>query len=165
MKLLQIINENNFEPQDYAIRKVVRSLILDETETKVLFFGNMVVGGGVEEGETDEEAIAREAMEEVGAKVKIIKPLGEVIAYRDHIKKKYIVHGYLCKIIGELDVPTTIDPEEQKTEKTWIEISKAIEKLKYEIQALTESLNLSKDDITQKSVHNRKTSLAFLMEL
>ena len=79
MKLLQTINENNFEPQDYTIRTVVRSLILDETETKVLFFGNMIVGGGVEEGESDEEAITRESMEEVGAKVEIIKPLGEVI--------------------------------------------------------------------------------------
>lgn len=47
MKLLQTINENNFEPQDYTIRKVVRSLILDETETKVLFFGNMIVGVGL----------------------------------------------------------------------------------------------------------------------
>lgn len=165
MKLLQTINENSFEPQDYSIRKVVRSLILDETETKILFFGSMLVGGGVEDGESDEEAIARETMEEVGAKVEIIKPLGEVIAYRDYLKKKYVINGYLCKIIGELGESTTTDLEEKKTEKTWIEIPKAIEKLESEIQALITSPDPVKDDITQRRVYNRKTSLIFLMEL
>lgn len=104
-------------------------------------------------------------MEEVGAKVEIIKPLGEVISYRDYLKQKYVVHGYLCKIIGELGDPTTTDPEEQKTQKVWIEIPKAIEKLKSEIQELTQSPDQIKDDITQKRVFNRKISLAFLLEL
>ena len=35
MKQLLEINENDYEPQDYIIRKVVRSVILDESETKV----------------------------------------------------------------------------------------------------------------------------------
>jgi len=165
MKLLKIINENSFEPQDYTIRKVVRSFILDETETKVLFLGSMIVGGGVEDGETDEQALAREAMEEVGATIDILKPLGEVIAYRDYLKKKYVAHGYLCKIVGTLSKATTLDPLEQKMEISWIEIPKAIEKLENEIKSLFRDTDPIKDDITQKSTHNRRTSLIFLKEI
>ena len=80
MKSLLTINENDFEPTGYSIRKVVRSLILDQTGTKVLFFGSHLVGGGVEEGETDEQAVAREAMEEAGARVKI----GKCLVFREY---------------------------------------------------------------------------------
>jgi ADP-ribose pyrophosphatase YjhB (NUDIX family) len=165
MKLLQKINEKSSEPQDYSIRKVVRSLILDETETKILFFGSMIVGGGVEEGESDEDALAREAMEEVGAHIEIIRLIGEVIAYRDYLKKKYIVHGYLCKIVGELEKPTTLDPEEQETKIVWIEIQTAIKKLEDEIQSLMTEVDPIKDDISQKRIYNRQISLAFLKEI
>ena len=165
MELLLTINENNFEPQNYSIRKVVRSLILDETETKILFFGGMIVGGGVEEGETDEEALAREAMEEVGARIEIIKPLGEVVAFRDYLKKKYIVHGYLCKIVGQLEKPTSIDPEEQNTKPVWIDIQGSIKKMEDEIESLLTETDPIQDDIFQRRIYNRKISLTFLKEL
>lgn len=165
MKLLQTINDNDFEPQGYFIRPVVRCIILDESETKVLFFGSHLVGGGVEEGETDEEAVAREAMEEVGMKLQIMKSLGEVIAYRDFIKKKYIVHGYLCKQVGELETPTTTDPEEQGMKTTWIEINTAIKKLENEIASLLNEYPVIIADEIQRKGHNRKTSLAFLKAL
>lgn len=167
MKLLLTINENDFEPQDYILRKVVRSIILDESKSKVLFFGSLLVGGGVEEGETDEEAVAREAMEEVGAKVEIIRQLGEVVAYRDFLKKKYVVHGYLCNIVGDLETPTSLDPEEKETKATWVDISTAIKRLESEI-ATIESERLrstDQDDLGQRRSHNRKTSLVFLKEI
>ncbi len=166
MKLLRIINENNFEPQDYTIRKVVRALIVDETSKKILFFGNHLIGGGVEEKETDEDALHREAMEEAGAEVEIIKSLGEVIAYGDYTKKKYIVHGYLCKLTAKLGKPTTLDPEEQKQKIQWLEIPLAINKLEDAIQLLSSQYKLiSKDTSLQNQINNRKTSLIFLQEI
>lgn len=81
MKLLKTYNANDFEPQDYIDRKVVRCVILDLEKNLVLLFGNLFVGGGVEENETDEIAITREALEEIGAELKIVRPLGEIIAY------------------------------------------------------------------------------------
>jgi ADP-ribose pyrophosphatase YjhB (NUDIX family) len=167
MKLLETINENNTEPKGYTIRKVVRCVIFDESNKKVLFFGSLLVGGGVEENESDEDAVIREAIEEVGAQVEIIKPIGEVIAYRDFIKRKYIVHGYLCRQIGSLGNPTTKDPEEQKTKANWIDINAAINKLETEIDSLVKQYSAvtAQDDNIQKRTHNRRVSLALLKEV
>lgn len=166
MKLLQTINENDFEPEGYVIRKVVRCVILDESANNVLFFGNLLVGGGVEEGESDEDAMHREAMEEVGAKIEIIRPLGEVISFRDYIQKKYIVHGYLCRQIGDFREPTTQDPEEHGEKRSWVNIKDGIQKLESEIAALIkEEPSAIKDDLTQRRISNRQVSLAFLKEI
>lgn len=164
MERILTINENNFEPEDYTIRNVVRLVIFNETKDKILFFGNNLVGGGVEEGETDEEAIHREAMEEVGATVKIVKPIGEAVAYRDFLKKKYIVHGYICEQVGRLQERTTSDPEEQKEEIWPFSVSEAIQKLEREIDKLqTDRLkSKEKDDTFQLRIHNRVISLNLL---
>ena len=47
---LLTLNSNDFEPQDYEIRKTVKAVIFND-EGEVLMFGNSLVGGGVEEGE------------------------------------------------------------------------------------------------------------------
>lgn len=165
MKFIKALNEPRLAIENYIDRKVVRCLILNEEETEVLFFGNFLVGGGVEEGETDEDAVYRESLEEAGAKVEIIKPLGEVIAYRDFIKKKYIVHGYLCKIIGNLIERTTIDPAEKEQKVTWLKINEAILKLEKEIEDLLKVDSLIYTEEYQIKLHNREASLLFLKEV
>jgi ADP-ribose pyrophosphatase YjhB (NUDIX family) len=164
MKLLATLNENNVSPTDYTVRQTVRAVILDGT--KVLFFGNNLVGGGVEEGETDEEALHREAMEEAGATIEILKPLGEVIAFRDALKKKYVVRGYACSLVGVLGVPTTTDVGEQKMKVAWIEIDGAIKKLEHELVLLaSEEAQTGKTDLFQVHRHMRNTALILLKEL
>ena len=166
MHLLQTINENDFEPTDYIERKTVRALILDDIGTKVLCFGWNLPGGGVEEGETDEEALKREAIEEAGARIEIIKPLGKVIAYRDFTKKKYVIHGYLCKQIGKLENRTTIDPREVDVEVAWVSIVEAIKNVEREIASIANAYeSQGKDEILQAKMNNRKTALAFLKEI
>jgi inorganic pyrophosphatase len=166
MKNLLTINDNNFEPQDYAVRKVVRAIILDESETRVLFFGSTLPGGGVEDGETDEQALTREAMEEIGARIEVIRPLGEIVAYRDVLRKKYVLHGYLCKQIGELGTPTSTDLKEQESKVQWLDIHEAIKKLETELQALTaQYIPPFTEDAPQARIQHRKFSLAFLKEI
>lgn len=163
MKKLLTINQNSFEPQDYTIRKVVRALLLNTDKTQVLFFGSALPGGGVEEGESNEEAVVRECLEEVGAHVQVGRCLGEVVVYRDASRQKYITHAYVCEVIGDLREPTTSDPSEQKTVKSWRSISAAISELFLEIDDI-ESKSDTDIDTKATRISRRKTTIAFLKE-
>lgn len=165
MNALETINANDFVPEDYSIRNVVRCVIWDEATNKVVFFGKHLPGGGVEEGESDAEAIARECMEEVGMKVEVVRALGEIVMYRDFLKKKYVVHGYLCKQIGEAQKPTTTDPTEIEVPIKWMTVPSAISALEEKITSLIEQFQSGDADVTQRKIYNRKVSLRFLKEL
>lgn len=58
-------------------------------------------GGGIEIGETPEQAIVREVKEETGLKIKIVRLLPKIYS---HIWKgqsrQILIISYLCKIIG-----------------------------------------------------------------
>lgn len=60
-------------------------------------------GGGVEKGESLEEAIRRELYEELGAEVEIITKIGVVSDYYNMIKRHNVNNYFLCraKSIGE----------------------------------------------------------------
>ncbi len=157
-----VIKTNKLSLEEYSTREVVRCLVMNENDTQVLFFGSTPVGGGVEEGENDEQAIARECMEEAGVRVKVLKPLGEVVAYRDAIKKKYVVRGYLCKQIGDLEKPTTTSEDEQGIEAKWIPVPDAITQLEREIAELEKQETPDDEDLYHARIYNRKISLHFL---
>lgn len=65
-------------------------------------FGNgafiETAGGGVEEGESPEEAIRRELKEELGAKVEILCKIGTVSDYYNQIHRHNINHYFLCRV-------------------------------------------------------------------
>ena len=164
MKLLLTINENDFEPIDYTIRKVVRAVILDESKTKALFLGNALIGGGVEEGEIDEQALAREAMEEAGAKIEIIRPLGEAVAYRDVLKKKYVMHAYLCRLIGEQIAATTTDPLEQIEKAQWRDIHETIHYMEDKLVSLKEEQVTLGKEMFQRRMQHCMINSVFLKE-
>ena len=63
-------------------------------------------GGGIDEGETPEEAIVRELKEELGAEVDVIRKLGVASDYVNVIHRHNINHYFLCKIksFGDRDL-------------------------------------------------------------
>lgn len=101
---LLTLNANKFEPENYSVRKTVKTIIPNENN-EVLIFGSNLIGGGVEKGESDEDALKREALEEAGIEIEIIKPLGDITQYRDFLKKKYIITGYISRGIGAASIP------------------------------------------------------------
>lgn len=57
-------------------------------------------GGGVDEGEDLESALARELMEEVGTKAEIISEIGQVTEYRDINMMEQLSLSYLARQVG-----------------------------------------------------------------
>ncbi|MBP9715156.1 MAG: NUDIX hydrolase [Candidatus Pacebacteria bacterium] len=161
----KVYNENDFEPEDYTERHTVRCVIFDEDKKSVLLFGSLLVGGGVEEGESDEQAIAREAMEEAGAELEILKPLGEIVAYRDERKKKYVSRGYLCKYIRKVSEPTTTAEDEINIKSDWYDVNNTIDRIQTEIDEILEKgVQHFGKDLFQTKFYNRRVSLDFIKE-
>jgi 8-oxo-dGTP pyrophosphatase MutT (NUDIX family) len=90
----------------YVIVIKDRKILLGKSKVEKLYD---IPGGGVDIGETLEEAIAREALEEVGAQIK----LGEIVLanldYFYHRKGKFyqaLQLFYIAELVGELGEPT-----------------------------------------------------------
>lgn len=161
MDLLATFNDNEFEPTDYTDRLTVKAVILNDND-EVLLFSKALPGGGVEDGETNEEALSRELMEEIGAKVSIVRELGRVIAYRDALKLKYIFIGYQCSLIS-LGEPTTIQKDELQWGPVWDKRVGVISRLEQEIATVkTKGREVYDLETYQRKIFNRKTAILFL---
>ena len=90
-------------------RHVARAIVVDEEGffyfVRVVrddIFGNgafiETAGGGVETGETPEEAIHRELKEELGASVEVLCKIGTVSDYYNQIHRHNVNHYFLCLV-------------------------------------------------------------------
>lgn len=151
--------------QEYLDRKTAKAVIYDKQNLKVLLINNLLIGGGLEKEETYPIAIKREAMEEAGVTIQIVKELGQVIQYRDFLKKKYIVKGFFCLYIKTVAKPFTYNPEEKKLKLSWKRLEPAIRLLEKEVaELLKEGSTKYIEDEYQAHLLNRQTSLLFLNE-
>lgn len=163
-KILEKINANNFEPRDYGSRPTVKVVILNDNKEVVSFKRNhFLIGGGIENGESREEAISRECLEEIGAVIEIIQPLGKIVQYRDALKKRYEVYGFLAKLISFQGKPTTTQADEVGQEYHWTTLDESITYLENKIDELEKvSLEDRLTDNYQGGLYNAKTHLIFI---
>ena len=115
MEVLAKLTDNEYKDNGYDhTRHIVRAFILNENNEILMHhlfaddpFGHRdyleTVGGGVKEGETLEQALAREIKEEAGLEVVILKEIGIVEDFYNFIHRKNINYYYLCKKVKECD--------------------------------------------------------------
>lgn len=80
---------------------------------------NILPGGGVEEGETKEEALKREVREELGCNIENLKLIGSFDSFNNPAKVNYLTHIYTADIYGEKGEPTPTEDYEIGLEIIW----------------------------------------------
>lgn len=136
MRSLNISAPKPIEGSQFT-RYTTRAIILDGENILLLYTARYddytLPGGGIEAGESIEDALLRELQEETGAKqITHITPFGRYEEYRAWHKPDFdVIHivsdCYICDICGEFDMPNMEEYERMNGMKpTWININRAI---------------------------------------
>ena len=115
------------------IRNAARTVIVDKANKLIALIKvrdgeyYKIPGGGVDDGETEESAAIREAMEESGCGIEIIDKIGE----QQFVDDNKIIHRSVCFLankVGGLE-DTNFDDWEQinKMKLIWVSFDEAIE--------------------------------------
>lgn len=81
----------------YTDRPTVKVVIKRDNQLLILNKG-LLPGGGIDSGESDQDAIVRELQEEIGVTVKDVQEIGTVVQYRNLIDRKYLINGYTAEL-------------------------------------------------------------------
>lgn len=114
------------ERHNYYVREAVRAVLSDQNGRIALMYAKQrdyykLPGGGIDEGENLEAALARELLEETGSKATLTKELGKVLEWRDFKKMKQTSYAFEASVIGESGEPNFTQSEiDEGFELRWI---------------------------------------------
>lgn len=144
--------------EEFYLRSTVKIILFDQN-MKLALVGvryRLLPGGGVEKGESIEEAAKRECLEEVGCHVEIKKEIGFTEEYREKIQRHQTTHFLLANVLGEKGLPQTTQEDEQGMQVEWYGLDEALKLLERQVV-----------DISPESYHscfNVRTHLVALKE-
>lgn len=146
MKLLQTISDGNFFPDKpdvpIKIREVVRTAvraILRNDEGKIALVGEtylVLPGGGQKAGESLEDTIRREILEEIGCEITIVDEVGKVCEERNSTGEVQESYCFAAKIAKEGE-PETMQADEKCMSIRWCTPTEALRTLDAEYESLT----------------------------
>jgi ADP-ribose pyrophosphatase YjhB (NUDIX family) len=126
------INEEERFDNPYLLRKASRAIVFNNNNEIAFQFASKhkyykLPGGGIEKGETIEEALKREVLEESGCKIDITDEIGIIIEYRNRFDTLQISYCFLAKVVGEIGNPEYEEMEiDEGLMSIWVPIEKAI---------------------------------------
>lgn len=137
-------------------RITIKVILLDDNDNISLVGIRYLLlpGGGVEDGETLEEAVVRECMEEAGCQVEVLWKVGITKEIRLKKRGTQHTHCFVAKIIGDKGEPTTTQEDEQNMKVEWFSVYDALNLLKEQKETMS--------PLSYNSQFNVRTHIIFL---
>ncbi len=150
MKLLSIFRQKDVFPSQEDHNngivfedRLTGKVILFDNENNIALMGTganslyLLPGGGIDKGESIENGIIRECLEETGCEAALVDEIGIVEDYRNRDKKHCISYCYTAKLIGDKGEPSLTEEEKKNNlHVVWFPAEEALKILEKEAEQL-----------------------------